>query len=463
MDESTPAAAPPPPMPKTPPLAPKDHAEAVAIFRSEIVGALTRRDLDHGELRAAFRALSQERFRPPGIETTRRYSVTTLERWYYAYRAGGLAALRPAPRSDRGHARELQSEQRQLIIDIRKEHRSASVPLILRTLAADGRLAAGTISQATIRRLYVEHGLDRVPMREGGGQKTRLRWEAASPGALWQGDVCHGPALTIDGRSRPLRIHALLDDASRYIVAIEARYTEREADMLEILVRALRRHGPPDALYLDNGSTYIGQILRTACARLGISLLHARPYDAQARGKMERFWRTLREGCLDHLGSLSSLHDVGVRLYAFLDQHYHVAPHASLMGRSPGSVFADGKRQADDLDEQKLKDALTVRERRRVRADTTVSVDGQDLELDQGYLAGRVVTVGRSLLDGQTWVEHEGQRLPLHPVDSKSNAHRKRPPRRPGAPEAHPVTPFDPAGALLDRATGRRRDEEGER
>jgi hypothetical protein len=246
-------------------------------------------------------------------------------------------------------------------------------------------------------------------------------------------------------------------------VAIEARHTERETDILEILVRALRRHGPPDVLYLDNGSTYIGQVLRTACARLGISLLHARPYDAPARGKMERFWRTLREGCLDHLGSLASLHEVEVRLYAFLDEHYHRAPHASLMGKAPGTVFAARERKPDDLDEQALRDALTVRERRRVRADTTVSVDGQDWEMDQGYLAGRVVTVGRSLLEGSPWVEHEGQRLPLHLVDPKANAHRKRPPRRPGASDEARVTPFDPAGALLDRATGRRRDEEGDR
>ncbi len=64
----------------------------------------------------------------------------------------------------------------------------------------------------------------------------------------------------------------------------------------------------------------------------------------------------------------------------------------------------------------------------------TVSVEGQHWELDQGFLAGRVVTVGRSLLDGAPWVEHEGQRLPLHPVDPKANAHRKRPPRRPACP-----------------------------
>jgi hypothetical protein len=178
---------------------------------------------------------------------------------------------------------------------------------------------------------------------------------------------------------------------------------------------------------------------------------------------MERFWRTLREGCLDHLGSLGSLHDVDVRLYTFLDQHYHRAPHASLMGRAPGAVFAAGERPPDDLDDQKLRDALTVRERRRVRADTTVSWDGQDWELDQGFLAGRVVTVGRSLLEGAPWVEHEGQRLPLHPVDPKANAHRKRPPRRAGAPDEARVTQFDPAGALLARAAGRRRDEEGTR
>jgi hypothetical protein len=142
----------------------------------------------------------------------------------------------------------------------------------------------------------------------------------------------------------------------------------------------------------------------------------------------------------------------------FLDEHYHVAPHSSLMGKAPGTVFAAGKRTADDLTEEKLRDALTVRERRRVRADTTVSVGGRDWELDQGYLAGRVITVGRSLLGGEAWVEHEGQRLPLHLVDPKANARRKRPPRRPGAPAATTSTSFDPAGALLDRATGRRRE-----
>ncbi len=445
-------------------LKPKDHAEEVAIFRSEIVGALTRRDLDHGELAATLKDLAAERYRPPGADSTRRFSVPTLERWYYAYKAGSLDALRPEPRSDSGRAQELTAEQRTLLCDIRREHPSASVPLILRTLTVDGRLSKDAVSASTVRRLFADEGLDRIPMRDGKGPKTRLRWEAERPGALWHGDVCYGPAISVGGKNMPVRIHGLLDDASRFIIALEAHHTEREVDMLGMFVRALRRHGPPDALYLDNGSTYRGDILSTACARMGVSLLHARPYDPQARGKMERFWRTLRQGCIDFLGQVSSLHDINVRLWAFLDEHYHKAPHASLLGRSPARVYEAAERPTDRFDERKLREALTVRVRRRVRRDTTLPLEGTDWELDQGFLAGRLVMVARCLVDMSEapWVEHEGKALPLHPVDPGKNAQRKRPNRGGGhATKASRPVPFDPPSVLLDRAVGRNPSPQG--
>jgi transposase InsO family protein len=439
-------------------LVPKDHAEAVAVFRSEVIGSLCRRELGHGALRAELVAVSRQRFRTPGADVTRTISVPTLERWYYAYKRGGLAALRPRPRKDRGRARHLTPEQRQLLLDIRRENPAASVPLIVRTLWLDGRLDRGAISAATVRRLYVEHGLDKVAIRDGDGAHTRLRWQAERPGALWHGDVCHGPALAVAGKVLPLRIHGMLDDASRFVVALEAMHSERELDMLGLLARAARRHGLPDALYLDNGSTYSGATLRLGCERLGVTLIHARPYSPQARGKMERFWRSLRESVLDHLGAVASLHDVNVRLWAFLDQHYHQAPHAGLLGRSPASVWHTAERPVDDLDEQRLRAALTVTERRRVRRDTTVSIDGVDWQLDQGFLAGRVVTVNRCLADPNLapWVEHEGKRLDLHPVDPVANGRAKRQPRRPGVTEPGKKTvAFDPPGALLDKAAGR--------
>lgn len=440
-------------------LRPKDHAEAVALFRSEIIGALTRRELDRGELRQELQLLSKRRFRPPGAKTTRRYGASTLERWLYRYKKGGLEALRPAPRSDRGRARELTREQRELLLDIRREHRSASVPLILRTLVAEGRLAKDAVSPATVRRLYVEHGLDRIANKHNDGPKTRLSWQAEHPCALWHGDVCHGPALRLGKETKPLRIHALLDDASRYVVALEALHQEREVDMLRLLVRALRRHGAPDALYLDNGPTYRGDTLRVACGRLGITLMHARPYDPQARGKMERFWRTLREQCLGFISQDATLHDVNVRLWSWLAQHYHRTPHAGLMGRCPNAAWAPAEeRPLDPIDEQRLRDALTVRERRRVRRDTTLSIEGREFELDQGFLAGQLITAAWCPIDEplQPWAELHGKTYALHNVDRVANSNRERPLRRSPELEQPRRIDFDPNRSLLQKATGQK-------
>lgn len=446
-----------------PTLVPKDHAEEVALFRSQIVGPLTRQLLQRGELSAELSALSHKLFRPPGLERSRSFSIPTLERWYYAYREGGMLALCPKPRSDAGHAHKLSDAQRELLRDIRKEHPTASASLILRTLMDDGRLAKDELKESTLRRFYREQGLDRASVLARTSDRVRLRWQAERPGALWHADVCHGPVLHGGGIPQPVRIHALLDDASRYVVSIRAYSTEQEQDMLHLMVSALRRHGAPDALYLDNGSTYRGDVLRIGCERLGITLLHARPYDAPARGKMERFWRTLRQGCLDFIGELGSLHDLNVRLWAFVDQYYHQATHGALFGRSPAQIYGDAlDRPCDSLTEQQICQALTVRERRRVRRDSTLSVDGNDYELDDFFLTGKVVTIVRCLVDQGTaqaprpYVEHEGKRLELHPVDPVLNAKRKRarlvPPTISGSVGN---LPFDPPGALLDRALGR--------
>jgi hypothetical protein len=168
---------------------------------------------------------------------------------------------------------------------------------------------------------------------------------------------------------------------------------------------------------------------------------------------MERFWRTLREGCLDYLGDLSSLHDVQVRLLAFVDQHYHVAPHAGLMGRTPASAYEDGRaaRKADDLTEGKVREALTVRISRTVRKDGTIPVGGVDWEVEQGFLAGRKVTLARTLVDDSPpWLELQGRRLELGLLDPVKNARRRRehPPLK---SKTGIDIPFDPPKTLLDQ------------
>jgi transposase InsO family protein len=439
-------------------LKPVSTREAVAVFRAEIVGALTRQRLAHGELKARLRELAKVRYRPPGADSTRTFGVSTLERWYYAYKNDGLEGLLPKARSDRGHGRNLEDELVELLLDIRRQHPSAAASVIRDTLIKAGQLERRTISVSTLRRLYRAHDLPRQSRLAGPqGGPQRLRWQAPRPMALWHGDVCHAFKIEVDGQMRRVKVHALLDDASRFVVALEAHFTEKEADMIGLLGHALRRWGMPQTLYLDNGSTYSGEALATACARLGLGLVHAKPYDPQARGKIERFWRTLRGRCLDFPDGVSSLHDVNVRLNAFLDDFYHDRPHAGLMGETPRSNFMAWWRdhlEETALDEARLRNAFTVRKRRRVRTDSTLSHESQTWQVDQSFLCKKSVTVCHCLFDipCNPWVEYKQKTYPLHAVDPIKNSEK----RRQSAPEEpEKSVDFNPAQTMLDHVLGR--------
>lgn len=441
-------------------LSPKDHGEAVALFRMQLLGPLLNRDFERGELLAELRRISKVRVRPPMSPRTRTYALSTLQRWYYDFRRDGLEALRPTPRADSGHCRKLSEDKRELLLEIRRQHPRAATSVIVRTLVADGRLEQGEVSEETVRRLYREHQLARCPHDEKQ-TRERQRWEASHPGALWHADVCHGRTLELDGKHVPVRVHAILDDVSRYVVGLQVLDHERESAMLGLWVEAVRNYGASKVLYLDNGSTYRGEALSTACGRVGTSLVHARPYDPQARGKMERFWRTLRVGCLDVMGRVSSLDDVQLRLLAFVDQHYHKAPHAGLMGKAPKEVWAE--REVIDVDEAGLKEALCVRERRLVRADCTVSVGGMDWELRAGFLARKRVTLARSFHDATSapWVEFDDARYELWPIDPKRNG-RKAAKRVTTQPKTGvDAVLFDPASVMLDLSVRRRKKLQG--
>jgi putative transposase len=423
-------------------LTPTDHAEEIAVFRSQLIGPLMHRVLTRGELHSALAEAAALSVRPPGSAVLKTFSIPTLERWYYRFKKKGLLGLRPMPRSDRGCGQALLEAQRELICELRREHPSASAELLLRELISQGHLAKDLVSPTTVRRMLAEKNLDRVSLRRLPDEPRRLRWEASHAGALWHGDVCHGPALADGPRWAPLRIHGMLDDQSRYVVALEARKSEKEDDMLEIFVNAVRRHGLPDALYLDNGSTYSGKELATACARLGVALVHAKPYDPQARGKMERFWRSLREALLDHLDRALPLPEVQARLDNYLATHYQTQPHGSLLGETPAGRWVSKKTRA--VTDEQLAAALTVQSRRRVSKDGVISIEGQLYELRQGFLAGRIVEVHRCVVAGLPQVVrvlHDGHVYPLRPLDVQLNAKTRRPPRG-TAPVAK--LPFDP-------------------
>jgi putative transposase len=424
-------------------------AEAKALFRLGIVGDLLARDLSPGELRAELMARALERYRPPGASSTRQYHWKTLQSWYYAAKRGGHRALVPRSRKV-GFAIVLSPEQRQLLLQIRTDHPAASASLILDTAVRQGVISREDVSVSTLRRLFAEAGLSRSPLNRHQ-RRDRRRWDAGRVGALWHGDVCHVWVRDLEGNPQKIYVHGLLDDHSRYMVALEARAAEREADALSVLCGAMLRFPAPDAVYLDNGSCYRGEVLALATARLDVKLVHAKPHDPQSRGKMERFWRTMRTRCTDHLARGATLHDVNAALLAFLDADYHVKPHSALMGESPAKRFQSGLSGLPrPRSARELAAALEITVKRRVAADATFSIDGEVFEVAGRHLAHKIIDVAVDPFDGAILrASFQGNSVVVGRCSPTLNRRRGR---APATAEASSTAPFDPVAALLKQA-----------
>ncbi len=443
------------------------HRERIALFRLSVVGDLLARELEPGELKAELQQRAEQRYRAPGASVSRTFSFKSLQRWYYAAKSDLTGGLLPESRA-RGFALKLSDEQRALLLEMRQEHPTASAELLLSEAVQHGVVGEHELTLTTLRRLFRIAGLPRLSCRKLNRREDvqRRRWQAKHPGELWHGDVCH--LILADERGRPRRVlvHGLLDDASRYCPALVPRTHEREQDMLEVFCGALLRHPAPHTLYLDNGACYRGEVLQLVCQRLNIRLVHAKPYSPEARGKMERFWRSLRQRCTDHLPPSSSLHDVGQALWAWLDADYHRRPHAGLLGDTPRRRYLGGlDARPAPLTPKQLAAALEVEQGRQVRQDGTFELDGKTYEVNGRHLAGkRITVVVDALTERPLRAAWQGQPVRFGVCDPVANR-RRRPATATedhasaaGSSSSQAAVPFDPIAALLQKA----REEDGD-
>lgn len=424
------------------------RAEAIAAFRLGIVGDLLAREFAPGELRLELEKKAAIRYRPPGAAATKSFHWKTLQSWYYKARSRGLRGLLPTSRR-KGHGLALTAEQRALLLQIREEHPNAPTELILSEAVRQGVVKEDQITASTLNRVFADAGVARVALDRHG--RVRRSWSAAAVGDLWHGDVCHIWVPSVEGKPRRFFVHGLLDDHSRYVPALEAREAEREVDALSVLAGSLLRFPAPQAVYFDNGPCYRGEVLALACDRLGIRLVHAKPHDPQARGKQERFWRTFRSRCADHLPAGATLQEINAALLAWLDADYHVRPHAALMGEPPARRFRAGlARLGRPHTPGDLTKALAIPASRKIRNDLTFDLDGTRWEVSGRHLAGRVAQL---TLDPFTRLvvaaTVDGLPVPIGRCDPVQNGRRKRPATLEPSTE---TAPFDPIAALLAKA-----------
>jgi transposase InsO family protein len=254
-----------------------------------------------------------------------------------------------------------------------------------------------SLAPSTVHRLLSRAGLmDKTP-GEGESGLDRRRFAFAHPGQLWMSDVMHGPTVALPGSRtrRKTYLIAFLDDATRVVPYCAFAMSENTQAFLPIFKQALLRRGLPQRLYVDNGANYRSQQLALVCARLGVALIHARPYQPQGKGKQERFFRTARSQLLANLNAADtdSLEALNRRLWAWVEAEYHHNPHRGLDGQTPLDRWAMSEQPPRLLDPKLDLDALFLFEtKRRVQRDRTVSLNGTLFEVDAA-LVGQTLTL----------------------------------------------------------------------
>ena len=369
------------------------HRE-IALFRYGLIAALAHLPPGTPGIGAQLRAKAEQHYTIPGTLRTR-VAAETLRDWLHHYRAGGFDALYPKPRADRGQPRRLPPEAAELLLAIKTEHPTWSVRQVIQQANSGGQLPAGVrLAHSTVHRLLRAEGLMSKPGAAADGADRR-RFSFRCAGQLWMSDVMHGPAVADGRRRRTSYLIAFLDDATRLCPFAAFARAENTGAFLPVFKQALVRRGLPQRLYVDNGANYRSQQLALICAKLGIALIHARPYQPQGKGKIERFFRTLRAQLLGSLtpSDSASLDLLNRRLWAYLEGEYHHCPHRGLDGNTPFEQWALSANEVRYLDASSDLDDLFLFElKRRVMNDRTVSLHGRVYEVDP-LLVGRTVTL----------------------------------------------------------------------
>lgn len=393
---------------------PEELIKDIALFRHSLIARVLPPDLTPQKRQQEMMRITNEQHHIPGTLRTR-VAHSTLREWIKLYREGGFDALMPRKRCDTGHPRALDPTLAEQLLQLKEAEPDLSIRLVIEELRSKGCIATDQhVPISTVHRLFKSHGVMSKRSQAEGGKEDRRRFAYQEAGQLWMSDVMHGPSVVGDEGRRKKKTYliAFIDDATRVISHAQFAFAENTRSFLPVFKVALIKRGLPQRLLVDNGANYRSKHFSIVCAKLGVALIHARPHQPQSKGKIERFFRTVRAQLLTRLDNedLSSLGALNRRLSAWLEGEYHHSPHRGIEGETPlerWARVADGVRFPDvsmDLD-----DLFLFEEQRKVQSDRIVSLHGRLFEVD-ATLIGEKVTLryDPSRPDAPVQVVHNG-------------------------------------------------------
>lgn len=370
-----------------------ERRQQIALFRYGVIAELVQWPEAAKGLYARIAEKAAREYSIPASTRTR-IAAETIRHWLKAYRKGGFEALLPKPRADRGQVRRLPAAVAEALLATKEANPALSVQLVIREARTRAEVPEDLpLPPATVHRLLARHGLmDKA--RGEAGDSDRRRFAFAQAGELWMSDLMHGPAVVVGERvKRKTYLLAFLDDATRVIPHAAFALSENTQTFLPVLKLAIEKRGLPQRLYVDNGANYRSRHLALVCAKLGVALIHARPYRPQGKGKIERWFQSVRGQLLTRLATedTASLEALNRRLAVWIEGEYHHTPHRGLDGATPLEQWArtgnDVRFPEPGLD---LADLFLFETERKVHKDRTVSLNGIVYEVDAALIGEKV-------------------------------------------------------------------------
>lgn len=406
----------------------EDRRRDVALFRYSLIHSAADPSISRRERGRMVRALAAADHVGPGGERVR-VSRNTLDRWIRAYRAGGFEALHPDRRAG---VPRTPAEVLELAVALRRE-----VPE--RTAAQVAAIIAEAKGQSPHERTIQRH-FTRLGLRRGDPRPRRAygRFEAAEPNELWVGDALHGPMIS----GRKAYLFAFLDDCSRVATGYRWGGLEDTLRLEAALRQGLASRGVPGGLYLDNGSPMASRQLLRACASLRIALVHSTPGEPAGRGKIERFFRTVRDQFLVEVEArgAESLAELNRLFGAWVEAVYHARVHSETNQAPLERFLRDGPPALPSP--EALREAFLWSERRQVAKTATVSLYSNRYEVDAALVGHHVELVFDPFDLTTVEVRYQGRPMGMGvPQRIGRHVHPQARPEEPTAPR--PATGID--------------------
>ena len=359
--------------------------EAVAIFRYGLIAPALH--MGSKERSGYFQRLAGKELDVPYCGR-KRYKKGTFEDWLSQYRKGGLDGLKPVVRRDKGICRRISQALIPIIRQIIRDFPSLSVSGIYRRLIKQGYMRRGDFAESTLREYVRKHNL-----RDAESEKRqRKKFEKENVNELWIADFMHGPYLKQGKRKRKTYLCGIIDDHSRMITGWGWFFAENSLSLANTLKQAIATYGIPALFYCDNGRVFRTNYLQLIAAKLGIALVHSQPYDSPSRGKIERFFRTVRQKFLAGIDASKLTLDELNHLFAkWLDTEYHKAFHSGIDTRPIDKYLENAaKQKIKTLSSHELDNAFLQIITRTVKNDATISLGGSLYEVPAKYIGKRI-------------------------------------------------------------------------